>query len=129
VRRFLRKEALILAVIAFASFLFADLSGLSWRNVVIDWSLETAGLVIIYFVMTRVLRWNVLAYLTWLWIELNADAISNFRRFAFSHSPEFFWPSIEQMAVLVLPIAVALVWAFVKKGEPRAEDPASHEAA
>jgi hypothetical protein len=56
-----------------------------------------------------------MAYLVWLWIVINPEAVPNFRRFVFSASPEFFWPSVEQMAVLVLPIAAGFLYGFRTK--------------
>ncbi|HEY3275101.1 MAG TPA: type II CAAX endopeptidase family protein [Syntrophorhabdaceae bacterium] len=119
VRRFLRRETLILGLAVFAAFLYADNTGISWRNLLVAWLLDTVAVFVLYFTITRVIRWNVTAFLVWMWIEVNSEAITNFRRFAFSHSPEFSRPSLEQMAVLVLPLAVLFILSFIGRGKGR----------
>ncbi len=114
VRRFLRTERFVLALIVLFMFFVADNQSLTWRSLLTDWACLTGEAIVIYLLVTRVLRWNVMAYLTWMWIELNQEAILNFKRFAFSASPEFFWPSIEQMVMLVIPLAAALSFGFLK---------------
>jgi hypothetical protein len=71
-----------------------------------------------YLVFTRVLRWNIMAYLTWAWVDLNRGAVLNFKRFVLSQSPEFFWPSIQQIGMLVLPLAIVLFYGLMNKESP-----------
>ena len=115
-KRFVKKESLILTILVALTFLATDGGSLSWRTLLLEWGLSTASLLISYWAVTRVLRWNIMAYVVWVWVDLNAVAFSNFKRFALSASPEFFRPSIEQMAALVLPVAVVVAYGFFKGG-------------
>ncbi len=115
-KRFVKKESLILTILVALTFLATDGGSLSWRTLLLEWGLSTASLLIPYWAVTRVLRWNIMAYVVWVWVDLNAAAFSNFKRFALSASPEFFRPSIEQMAALVLPVAVVVAYGFFKGG-------------
>ena len=117
IRRFLPGEKRIVAFLAFVMFLVSDGNSISWHTVLVDWSVATVSIVLIFFIITRVVRWNIMAYAVWLWIEFNLEAVSNLRRFALSSSPEFFWPSIVQMAVLVLPVAVLFIYGWLKRQE------------
>ena len=116
-RRFLKGEKGAVIFLAFFMFFMSDGSSVSWRNLFVDWFVGTMSIVAIFLIVTRVVRWNVMAYLVWLWLEFNIEAISNFRRFAFSSSPEFFRPSIEQIAVLALPLAIVLLFGWLKPRE------------
>ena len=118
IRRFLRTEKFMLLFLIFSSFLVSDTDSLSWRSLFTDWACLMVETIAFYLVFTRVLRWNIMAYLTWTWVGLNWEAVSNFKRFVLSQSPEFFWPSIQQMGMLVLPLAIALFYGFANRENP-----------
>ena len=123
-RRFLPGEKRTALFLALFMFIVSDSDSLSWHNLIVDWSIDTAGFMLILLMITRVVRWNTMAYAVWLWVTFNSGAASNFRRFVFSGSPEFFWPSVAQMAVLVLPVAVVCISAWLRpKGGGEAGNP------
>jgi len=123
VRRFLKGEKRAIVFLAFCMFFMSGSNSVSWHNLLVDWLVGTTSIALILFIVTRVVRWNVMAYLVWLWIEFNIEAIRNFGRFAFSSSPEFFRPAIEQIVVLALPPAIVLLFSWLKSGEGAARTP------
>jgi hypothetical protein len=114
-RRFLPGEKRTVAFLALFLFIISDTGSISWHNVLVDWFTGAASIILVFFMITRVVRWNIMAYAVWLWVAFNLGAVSDFKRFAFSPSPEFFWPSIEQMAVLVLPVAIVFLYGWLKR--------------
>ena len=120
-RRFLKKEVYWLSLPILLILLATGTESASWKGLVIDCGLTIGSFLVFYYVITRILRLNYMAYLVWIWIELNSDAIFNFKRLTLSMSPAFFWPSVAQIVALVLPISIVLIYGFfrppVKAGE------------
>ncbi len=112
-RRFVKRDGWAILFIVLLTGLTSDGRSLSWRNLIIEWSFDLAELAIFYFLATRVLRWNVMAYLVWIWIEVNGGAFSNVSRFLGGSSPEFFWPAAQQAAALALPVAAVILYGFI----------------
>lgn len=115
-RRFLTDGRRILPFAAVVSFFVADTESLSWGNLLADWSLNLAGFLVFYYTVTKLVGWNPMAYLVWIWADFNREAITSFVRFVLTPSPVFFWPSIGQIAVLAVPIAAVLIGQLAGRG-------------
>jgi hypothetical protein len=108
IRRFVKREFWIV----FAILIFSSLVSFSGEKlgteILFDFSFQFTKVTAFYFLITRILRWNLMAYMVWIWFDLFEDASLSLSRY-WGSSSEFLSPAIQQVAWLVLPILAILI--------------------
>ena len=101
-RRFLKGSGRISSSSRFSSCLWPTPKACPGQSLLLDWSLEFAGFLILLYAVTRLVGWNPVAYLIWMWTDFNAGAVEDLFRFCRDAEPRLFWPSIERLVVMLL---------------------------
>lgn len=104
-RHFLKKDRFIIPAILLLALFWGNTESLSTSHLVLNWVLSGLKLVGFYLVITRILKWNVMAYITYLWIDTYFD--DGIGRFLSSPS-EFFRVDVQRLAWLILPVVLVL---------------------
>jgi len=120
-RRFLKKDRFIIPVIFLLALFWGEAESLSTSHMLLIWTLQGVKLIAIYLIITRILKWNIMAYIIYLWLDTYfSDGMG---RFLSSHS-EFFWIDIQRIVWLVLPVVLVLGTALWQKINRRDKEPA-----
>ena len=115
VRRFLPRERWRIMAIAVVAFLAADSGGVSWSDLAIDAAGDIALCLFAYFLVTRVIRWNLSAYVAVAFLS-SVPVLRNAPRFLPAGSPEFFRPTVVQVVFLALAVAAFLLYGHLRPG-------------
>jgi membrane protease YdiL (CAAX protease family) len=115
-RRWLRRGwQIALAIVVYALvFEMPAAYYYTWPHFALGAVYHLAEVTAVYFLVTRVLRWNVTAYLVALWVNLFLRRPEDFF-YLTSPSADFFWPTVQRLAWAIAPGAALLLAGAIRK--------------